>query len=400
MRVFLLPYRYLLPFIVFFCCLEPGRSVWSSASAAQLETAQVAEINYQQKPLKAEISQGLPDLDSVERRLAFYRDRLARWNMVAARPEAADKSDAARQERQAGCKTLAARVLLGYERLRKTLIADQPKEVEGVRFWEIAFADIHYLESGCEAGCDQPVNPSAAKPVEHLERIAKQSEGAIPALFQEENYQGVVTAFENGMAANSQWVPAPAISKMYGLSFVRLGRFMDGAQVLKEVISLEESDNDRSAMTRLVADLFLAAGNVREASAYYQKLSEAYAARGTEAVWIGEFMRLIASADLKSEEFAAFQRVIKSSLAFKGQWVPPELIRSVAAFAENFPNGIFLKRAKDILDEAKSANQAWIASQLAEVESLLADREFKRAKELIDRLLAGVVPAEMRETLL
>jgi hypothetical protein len=109
---------------------------------------------------------------------------------------------------------------------------------------------------------------------------------------------------------------------------------------------------------------------------------------------------LLVKADVNSEEFAAFQRIIKSSLIIKGQWVPPELSRNVTLFTQNFPGSIFLKRAGEILAEAKQRSQTWADGQLTELEALLADKDFKRARELIDNLLSGPVPEERRESLL
>lgn len=369
--------------VAILCCGGLFQPVRAAAVESRLETAGIATSQFSEVGVR----RFLPDLDVVDRRLNYYRERVAGWKLVA---EFAlqKESDASGQEKITTCKASVDKVVIGYERLKKIVVDGALKEGDP-RPWDVVFDDIHYLESGCESMYEQAAKLADKSKSALQDAGAAKVEPNIFSLFTEENFQGVIIAFEKARAENVNWDPGPAVKKEYGLSLVRLGRFKDAAQFLRDSIALEPDDDSKLSMTRLVADLLLATGNIREAQGYYLKLSAKEV----------EFNGLLASPDLRSEELAAFLRVLKSSLAYNGKWLPSELTRSVNAFFESFPESGFQKRVREIHDEVKEQSQKWLESQEAQLESLLADKNFNQAKGLIDYVLSGALSDEKRESL-
>ncbi len=363
----------------------------------------------------------LPDLRHVDKRLAVYEKRLAEWMAVSDQIGFLDLDEALPGE-WAGCAERLDRVVSAYSRLRQRIL-DRGYQlvdpgIENKDPWNVFLLDIEYLESGCDTVLTE--GPSAslllesfkAESLEYAETIVRQ-------YAQKEASEEVVRAFENLKETFPKKKLTPSLKQKYGLALLRTGRVDESVRVVLDTLEDLKKGDARSVLSgricspvpnfsgaeeiaplsfkRLAADLLLVNGRIKEAKTIYRELQDYRESCREHDQWVAGHLSLIESGSRRKEELNIFRSVLKIYLSFDGRHVPSEMNTLVKKLEHISPESEFAQSAGLLFSKADKQARAWITGQLETVDGLVDGKEYSEAGFVINALLKGEIPDDMRD---
>ncbi|MEA2084210.1 MAG: hypothetical protein U9O82_08230 [Thermodesulfobacteriota bacterium] len=363
----------------------------------------------------------LPGLGHVDKRLAVYEKKLAEWMAVSDQIDFLDLDEAQPGE-WAGCAGRLDRVVSAYSLLRQRILdrgyQSVDSGIENEDPWEVFRLDIEYLESGCDTVLDE--GPPASLLLESFKAESLEyAETIVHQYAQKEASEEVVRAFENLKEIFPEKKLTPLLKQKYGLALLRTGRVDESVAVLLDILEDFKKGDAQSVLSGricspvsnfsgakeiaplsfkcLAADLLLVNGRIEEAKTIYQELQDYRESCREHDQWVAGHLSLIESGDEREEELNIFRSVLKIYLSFDGRHVPSEMNTLVEKLEYLSPESEFARSAGLLLRKVEEQVRAWIIGQLETVDGLVDGKEYSEARFLVDAMLDGEIPDDMRD---
>lgn len=339
------------------------------------------------------------NLDHVKQRLALYEAKLFGWNTLDQQLSSLGLTDT----RPAGwldCKQRLQRTYSAYSRLRDQML--QVEDFSGVAgeqpgvfdaYWE----DIGYLESGCEAVFESAKSGVSSFVNQISAAAAAEMEAMVVRDLDSGKYGEAVAAYRKLRSTYPERQIGQETKMAYGLALVRSGQVDEAIRVLSEIEPDFAKQAGLLALRRMLGDLLFVNGQLDAARREYKGLTDFYASQQEDGVWVADQLALLDSADVAGPELAIFQEMLMSYLRFDGMTVPDELRAGLERLEAEYPESQFTSRARQILRRAEQDAGAWLERRMLQADALVAKKEFRKAAELLEGLLASELPAVARQ---
>ena len=337
----------------------------------------------------------LPDIDQIDKRLQVYSDKLLRWRKldreIVTLGVIEDESD-----RWGQCYADIEKIFTGYSRLMEITLEENslPDGMSGMEIdpWLVYQRDIEYLESDCENIFLSRATQVSGWLQSFFEGAAGQAESVVAQYAAAGQYEKAVEAYENYATAYPEREMSPQTEKVYGLALLRLGKFDKALGILEQYLEDKPQERGAASIRRMVADLYLAGGQVKKSRNLYQELDTYFSSRRDDRSWVNDQLNLLNNTSANAEELPFFKEVLKGYIRFNGRHMPEGMRREVERMEKAFPDSIFTLRAQQILIAVENQVRDFLGDRLVRIDRLVENREYEKAKELLEELSKNELP--------
>ncbi len=285
------------------------------------------------------------------------------------------------------CLMALDRISRHYRALQHKIMINQTVDITN-DYQRLLEDDILFQASPCN-GLDQQKTGA-------MEKAARRElETALIVNSKQGNYQEVVLLY-NRLSAVADDNISPNIKELYAEAQLKNNNPAAAAEIFVE-LKKKYADFSPMFMGRLAARLFLAAGNVAAAENEYKNLLDYYAGLQGDAILIREQLTFLEDAEQHQRELDRFSAVLRGSLSFNGQHLSKEMSRAMTALDSNYPETIYAEKARKIYVPCEERMRAWVAEQLALADTLMVEKKFTRAREILSDVTNGPLPFELEE---
>jgi hypothetical protein len=344
-------------------------------------------------------------LEYVEQRLAVYEKKFQQW--LELRPQEDTDSSLWSSLTPDSCLDKFDTLLSGYtdlrDRLRSGQLTSDRARQEEDDIQDMLQLDIAFLESDCanKLSSAAPGPASAWASEGDAVTAAAQAEQLINQYFSEENYEQVIAVYRLLTKTYPAVTPSPLCAKQYGLARLYTGDIEDAADVFRQTLSVLDAKNQTMepwALQRLTADLLLAEGKPAEARAMYEKLLASSQSLNNAYNWATRQLALIDAIDVTDPQMTYYLDLLRAALVFNRQDRNPlDLLAKADKIIQTFPNTPVADSASQIRQNIENQLQEWLDTTLAQVDELTAKKEFQPAIDLLAKLSAANLPANLRQ---
>ena len=333
----------------------------------------------------------------LENRLSHYEEKLALWQELDERIRGLDLIDK-RPSRWYECLTALEEVVLSYrgngeqfQEMAPIAAGDLPP------FFDRIWLDVAFLESDCGSVYREAAAMALGRLADVTMQAAFQMEQAVMNHARQGRDAEAIQTYENLITAYPEFSASPATRHRYGLALVRVGRSADAIAFIRQSLEADQSQRFNLPLKRLLADLLLVQGELSEAKELYGQLAEYFDSFEEARNWVDEQLTLLTGLEGgELEMLTLFQDLLERYLAFDGRKVPAEMKFLVERIEENSPGSQVAARARQILWLAEEQTGAWVGGQLRLVDSLVEEKEFPQAFEIIEKLLEEELADDVR----
>ena len=194
---------------------------------------------------------------------------------------------------------------------------------------------------------------------------------------------------------------APSLSTQmnYGLALQYTGQIEAAAAHFTSMLQSDELSIGTLSLQREIADLLLASGNVDAAASYYDNVLFGHEAIGTETKWAEEQLAFLREVDPESEDMAAYIALLREFQTYDYRIDAPRLNEAINAFATQYTGSPVAVSALRLKTFVKEQLKSWFSRQLIRVDSLVAEKKFTEAAEILESMTRYYLPAELQAVL-
>lgn len=336
--------------------------------------------------------------ERVAGRLSRNDEKLARWQALDDRMRELDLGDD-RPSRWDECLMALEDTVISYSREAELLREPAPTGiVSGPSSLDSLWQEINFFESGCglvyEKAEEAVKKRQGSVPVQETALL----EGAVVNYALQGRDDEAIQAFRNLTAASPEFLPSAETRYRYALALVRTGESTEAISFLRQNLDKAPNEGTSWSLQQLFADLLLINGELTEAQEQYGRLAEYFETVTRGKKWVDEQLAILGGdPGRQSEELALFRDFLAKYLAFDGRKVPPALKSAVLEMEERYPESPVAGRARQILWLAEERAGSWLGRQLVLVDRLMEEKDFSRAAEILEKLLAEDLSDDVRK---
>lgn len=333
----------------------------------------------------------------LENRLSHYDEKLALWQELDDRMHGLDFTDK-RPLRWYECLTALEDVVLSYSRNAGRFQETAPVAAGDLpAFLDSIWLDVAFLESDCGPVYQEAAAMAFGRLADFTMQAASQMEQAVMNHARQGRDAEAIHAYENLKIAYPEFSPSQDTRHRYALALVRVGRNAEAIAFVRQSLEADQSQGFNLPLKRLLADLLLIHGELPEAKELYGQLAEYFDSFEEARGWVAEQLTLLAGLEGGDPEMLAlFQDLLERYLAFDGRKIPDEMKSLVEQIEEKSPGSPVAARARQILWLAEEQTGTWVGGQLRLVDSLVEEKEFSQAIEVIEKLLEEDLADDVR----
>ena len=339
------------------------------------------------------------DIEFVQLRLNAYENKFGHWLDVS---EMYQESLLAEEltELETECMQNLEHILTGYSLLLERMQQSDTVSIDKIATVdpkEMQQSDIAFLESRCSELLalditDQYEFITEAEP--ELSFYAAQE--VIASHVAQGNYQEVFFAYERLSQAFPDQKPSLSTQLSYGLALQYTGQVEAAASHFKEMLESGDLSIEPLSLQREIADLLLASGNVAAAESYYDSIILAHESIGAEKSWAEEQLAFLRSVDPESEDMIAYMKLLREFQMYDYKIYASKLNEATDAFAAEYAGSPAAVSGLRLKTFAVNQLKSWFGSQLIKIDSLVADKKFTEATDILKSMTRYYLPAEMQ----
>ncbi len=349
-----------------------------------------------------EVKVDYADIEFVQLRLAEYENKFQYWlelYEVAREGELAEELTAL----EADCVQNFERILIGYSLLLERLMQSDVVPFERIATVDpkkMQQLDIAFLESRCNEllAMDIPgqyeFRPEAPS---GLSFDALQEE--IASLVEQGDYQEALFTYARLGQHFPDKKPSLATRMNYGLALQFTGQVEAAARHFKNMLGSGDLTVEPLTLQRIIADLLLAGGNVAEAESYYDSIILGHESIGTEKTWAEEQLAFMRSVDPESEDMIAYMKLLREFQMYDYRVDAARANEAVNIFASEYAGSPVAVSALRLKTFATDQLKLWFSRQLVKIESLVAEKEFAAATDILQSMTRYYLPADLQALL-
>ena len=360
----------------------------------------VFELSDSREPTETrEVKVDFADIEFVQRRLAEYENKFQYWLEIS---ETAQEGKLAEEltALETECVQNMERILTGY-----SLLLERMQQSESVPFDKIASVDpnemqqldIAFLESRCSellamdiAGQDEFM-PEAA-PGLSFDAVQE----VVGSQVEQGNYQEALFAYARITQDFPDRRPSLATRLNYGLALQYTGQVEAAARHFKNMLESGDLTIEPLSLQREIADLLLASGNVAAAESYYDSIILGHQSIGIENTWAEEQLAFLRSVDADSEDMVAYMKLLREFQMYDYRIDAPRLNEAINRFAAEHAGSPVAVSALRLKTFAQAQLESWFGRQLIKIESLVAEKNFTAAIDILKNMTRYYLPAELQ----
>ncbi len=384
----------------------PASQTAQQDTAAPVETSSLKSVFGYKDTRQAEmVPVSFVDIQFVQQRLSEYRNKLDLWLKLS---DTEEESKLAEELSTRGieCVQLLERLLTGY-----SLLLDRMQQSETVHKDRIATVDpkkmqqldIAFLESRCVdiLTMDTPAGPQPLQQEESAEEPERvnpfeEAQKTVASLVNSENYQDAILLYSSLSQDYPGQKPSIFTELNYGLALQYTGQVEAAAKHFSKMIASGEMSVEPLSLQLEIADLLLASGNVAAAESYYESFILAHKSIEAEKNWAMEQLDFLHSADPKSEDFLRYIRLMYDFQVYDYRIHSVALNQKVDTFAVDHAGSPLAERALRLKAYTIEQLNSWFSRQLVVVDSLVAEKKFSEAAEILKSMTHYYLPAELQ----
>lgn len=410
-------------------CITPRPDTSSSTSQAPVRTSQ--DLQREQPPLPASVQGGQPstadssrvsslppvssarlaeksdeiqvdyaDMEFVQQRLHEYQYKYDQW--LETYKIQKEKNPALEiAPREAECSQTIERILTGYALLLERMQQNETVPVEKIATvnpGKMQQLDIAFLESRCSEilGMDIPAQRDDFMVETKPELSFDETQKTIVTNVELGNYLEALSDFSSLPQYYPGQKPAIATELSYGLALLYTGQVEEAAQQFKQMLVSDDLSVAPLSMQLKIADLHLANGDLAGAESYYENFILAQKSVAAEKSWAEEQLAFLRSIDPGSEDMRAYTQLLKDFQISDYRIHAAELNEKVNRFAATYAGRPIAVSALRLKNFTIAQLHTWFGRQLIRIDSLVAEKKFAEATEILKNMTHYYLPAELQ----
>lgn len=349
-----------------------------------------------------EVKLDYADIGFIQLRLDEYENRFESWLEIS---EFTQEDDLAEEltASETECVQRLERILSGYglllEKIQRseTVPLGRPAALDLNKMQQL---DITFLESKCDEMLAKDIAPQyefmpEAKP--KLSFAAAQE--VIVSYVEQGTYLEALLSYERLARDFPDLKPSISTQMSYGLALQYSGQIKAAARHFKNMLESSDLSIAPLSLQREIADLLLAGGNVAAAESYYDRVLAGHELIGAEKTWAEEQLAFLRSADPASEDMVAYMALLREFQKYDYRIDAPRLNQAINAFATQYTGSPVAVSALRLKTFAKDQLKSWFSRQLIRVDSLVAEKKFAEATDILNSMTRYYFPAELQAVL-
>jgi len=339
------------------------------------------------------------DLEFVRQRFNTYQAKLDRWAEIS---EVTEKSKLAEKLSAKGfeCIQLLEWVLTGYrsllERMEQGEIAPVD-ETDMLAHPKMLQLDITFLESGCNdvLAIDIPAQPESAKE-EESHYSFDEAQKIFVSHVRNENFHEALLEYTNFSTNYPGQKPAILTQLNYGLALQYTGQVEAAARHFSKMLNSGDLLVSPLNLQLKMADLLLASGDIAGAESYYENFIQELKAVEAKKTWAMEQLAFLRSIDPESEDMIEYTKLFRKFMGYDYKVHSDELNEKINTFARTHagsPFAVSILRLKAFTIEQLNF---WLGRQLVKIDSLVAEKRFAEASEILKNMSQYYLPADLQ----
>lgn len=360
-------------------------------------------VGEQLESLRQEAGPARPEIDytvarqRVARRLSQNDEKLRHWQEVDSHMRELNLDDE-RPPRWDECLLALEDTVSSYSKENELLQEPAPTEVVSPPSLDSLWQEINFFESGCGLVYEKAVEALKKRQEGDPLQANARLESAVVHYAMQGRNADAVQAFRDMTAASPEFRPSAEVRYHYALALVRRGENTEAISFLRQNIEEAQDQGVFWPLQQLLADLLLVQGELAQAQEQYAQLAEYFDAIAKGKKWVDEQLALLAGdARQQSDSLTLFGDFLGKYILFDGRKVPPELKSAVLEIEEKFPGSPIAGRSRQILWLAEERAGSWVGRQLVLADRFVEQKDFSRAAEILDKLLAENLSDDVRK---
>ena len=340
------------------------------------------------------------DMEFIQHRIQEYQNKYDQCLEVLKTRHLNDTTQETSM-RQVECFQTIEKILAGYRLLLEEMQkgGSSPEAVPGTDSpSKIEQLDIAYLESTCGElfGIAPSSVPQDGSITETPELSFDAAQKYLATHVAQENYQEALQDYANLSQNFPGLTPSLATELNYGRALQYTGQLEAAASHFSQLLASEELSASPLKLQLEIADLYLASGNVAAAESFYENLLQAHKEVEGEKSWAVEQLAFLRSHDPGSKDMAAYRQLLQAFESRDYRIHGAELNEMADRFVSEHAgeqigvNGLRLKNF------ALSELHAWFDRQLLRIDSLIIDKKFTEASDILQNLTQYYLPADLQ----
>jgi len=340
------------------------------------------------------------DMEFVQQRIHEYQYKYDQWLEVLATRQQEDPALEI-SLRQAECFQTIERILAGYRLLleemqeSETVPTAAPVTVSSSSMQQL---DIAFLESSCGELLVMDIPPAQdALPVEEEPELSfDAAQKFIAADVELGNYQDALLNYASLSENFPGRKPSLVTELNYGRALQYTGKLEAAADHFRKLLISDDMSVNPLRLQLEIADLYLASGNIPAAESYYESLLQAHQSAEPEKSWAIEQLAFLRSIDPESQEMGAYLQLLQEFQTHDYRIHAAELNEKANRFGTEHagrPIGASGLRLKTF---SIAQLHAWFARQLLRIDSLVMEKKFAEASDILKYMTYYYLPAELQ----
>ncbi len=350
--------------------------------------------------LEEDLEDGLPSMMYVNDRIFEYGRKLDRWKDLD-RQSVDLELDQEVVVEMVQCFRRLQTVMNGYSSLRGKILQSQKlvatEKISNGEILDLQKNDIAFLESACGRLLENSDGRSVgwggreegtdlAQLETLIERHAENGEhGEVVQVWMQipEHQLGLVQQrtrilYANGLIYLHQEEKAIEIYR----------------QVIEQMSDSKEQATDLVSLRKVLADLYTASGNYREAEIEYKKISGDYLRLGRLENWAKLQLSLLTQSGRGSDELTEYSSLLRNYLGFLPKVDGYKVVRQADKFLSEYPYSLVSSNVEYIKFAAMEGADFWFNGFLAKVDKLKTEKKFEESVELLEEVPPDILDTE------
>ncbi|MFH0780360.1 MAG: hypothetical protein V2B20_00165 [Pseudomonadota bacterium] len=345
-------------------------------------------------------SENPPSMVFINDRIFEYGRKLERWKTLDNQSVKRQVKDDEAAE-MIRCFRQLQSVLNGYTDLRGRLLQTEKtataERISNASVLELEKNDIDFLESSCGRILADTADQSAGWNQREDSGNLAQLETLIDRHSENREYQEVVEVWKK--------IPTGQIDRVqfrtkihYGNALMYLHKVDKAAEMYQQVVDQMSSSNaqatDLVSLRKMLADLYTASGNYRDAAVQYKKISDDYQNIGRLEEWSKLQLSILDRSKESGPELKEYSAILRDYLGYVAEKGGYKLLWQAEKFITKYPYSPVASNVDVIKAKVKAAADKWFEDFMGQVEKLRSEKKFQEAQDLLKTLPPDMISPE------
>ncbi len=378
--------------------IQPGMK-----SPADQDVSQPRYLDIDSDPevvMEKDIEEVLPSMVSLNDRIFEYGRKLNRWKELDSQSVDLDLSEEEASQ-MVRCFRRLQNILNGYGELREKMLRarnmESAEKINKNEVFDLQQKDIAFLESAC----GRLLGTSEEKSIGWSRREEKadlaQLETLIDRYAENKEYEEIIQVWLK--------IPEQQVGRvhlrtkiLYGNALMYLHQEEKAAEIYRMVVdqmsSSKEQPSDLVSLRKVLADLYTASGNYREAEVQYKKISEDYQTLGHLEEWSKLQLSILDKSMEDSPELTEYSSLLRNYLGFDPEKDGYKIVWQAEKFLANYPYSPVSSNVDAIKAQVLQGADDWFNGFFEAVDKLSSEKKYEEAMELLETIPADIIGTE------